>query len=248
MKRHFRDWRRIRIRTRPARAFTLIELLVVIAIIAILASMLLPVLSKAKEKAKQTGCLSNLKQIGVGLNLYVDDNGGFWPLASDGTSSNIWTKFLGPYIPKQGGAPSARENAVFVCPTARFTTAAGTLSGSELSRTYACSGTLLGFNTSGSGLTATIPRQSTPMQYPSDTILVVEARQENPGADFSYSNIPWSKAKTDLAQVDPAQRQYLDFRHRGNSVMDVLYGDYGARAIKFTAAQQVWTNTFWENR
>jgi prepilin-type N-terminal cleavage/methylation domain-containing protein len=121
------------IRARAAAAFTLVELLVVIAVIAALAALLLPALSRARDRARAAHCISNLRQWGLAYRHYADDNKDFLPRRGQGVQPlaqidrpEDWFNALPPYF----NSPSyqrlvaasqklkAHSNSLFVCPAA----------------------------------------------------------------------------------------------------------------------------------
>jgi len=101
----------------PVRAFTLIEVLVVIAIIAILAAILLPVLSSANARALRTTCMNNLRQINVAVRLYAEENGDVLPNIGLRTYSTYREAIKG-YVGLN--TPESAQDRIFICPADTF--------------------------------------------------------------------------------------------------------------------------------
>jgi prepilin-type N-terminal cleavage/methylation domain-containing protein/prepilin-type processing-associated H-X9-DG protein len=116
-------------RRRPASSvrsgFTLVELLVVLAVIALLAALLLPALSKAKESARTTQCLNQMRQLGLAVRLYVDENGDAFPRSQHSAFAHgqlPWERSLAPLLGSSTTAWTNLLTGLYHCPSDKRTT------------------------------------------------------------------------------------------------------------------------------
>lgn len=185
------------------RAFSLIEILAAVAIVGTLAAVLVPAVGRIREDAARATCLSNMRQLGMGLRSYAQDNNGLLPLSMNADPLNPSNQVSWQILVQRElnvNFPKAGEKSVFICPAARKTYPQAPY------RTYA-------LNLAGGSPTADPPRLLT-LSQPAQSALLVESRHETGGA--GYNALSGS-----VAGVGGKSR--LEYRHAGR--MNVVMAD-----------------------
>jgi len=196
--------------------FTLIELLVVIAIIAILAAILFPVFAQAREKARQASCLSNEKQIGLGITMYLQDYDGSFPQAND-TMGVQWYNWVYPYIKngEAGGSFYYGKGGVWNCPSFPWSRA-----NQGQGQNYGANDSLFVNNSGVSPSSAQQSQNETIIPSASETILVVEKGASGGGWSYEQFMVPqawWATSVMTGGNYDPNKDNSLCSYTVGNA-------------------------------
>ncbi len=214
-------------------SFTLIELLVVVAIIAILASLLLPALTKARDKARTITCINNKKQLQLAFALYVDENDGNLPSANLSGTDNDWNYLLRNHY-------LADKNNLFVCPSSLFEDK----SHDEINLSYTGTSTLQKLNGTSS-FTNNGNRKLNAVYNPHEAMMTADAKQRSTYTTCEVT-IPWAlsdaskpQARNDFASGSPllTHDDGLDFRH--SERINYSFADGHAESYSFGACQSI---------